>query len=67
LLDENRGTEGAWRFRSDGAASGLILVFATFGYMQRSASKAAIDAPPAPECDHEKRDRPLGCLILFDT
>jgi hypothetical protein len=45
----------------------IALAFATFGYMQRSASDAAHEAPPAVECDQAKHDRVLGCLTLYDA
>jgi len=53
------------RRRVAAAVTCIALVFATFGYMQRNASEAASEAPPAVECDQAEHDRILGCLTLF--
>ena len=43
----------------------IVLVFATFGYMQRSASEASHDAPQG-QCEDVKRGQVLECLNLYD-
>jgi hypothetical protein len=53
------------RRRVAAIATCLVLVFATFGHMNRTASEVAHDATPTGKCEEPKPPR-LGCLILFD-